>query len=50
MSDSFHVNITHFRGKSAKELDDMAKDPDSLLNQWALKKVTKESVRKSRKQ
>ena len=49
MSDSFHVNITHIRGKSAKELDEMAKDPDSLLSQWTLKKATKSAVRKSRK-
>ena len=49
MSDSYHLNITHIRGKSTKELDEMAKDPDSLLNQWVQKKATKEAVRKERK-
>jgi hypothetical protein len=49
MSDSFHVNHTHLRNKTRKEIDEMAKEPDSLLKQLAEKSATKEAVRKKRK-
>jgi hypothetical protein len=49
MSDSFHVNHTHLKNKTRKEIDEMAKEPDSLLKQLAEKSATKEAVRKKRK-
>ena len=49
MSDSYHVNRTHFKGLSKKELDEMAKEPNSLLNKWGEKSATKEAVIKERK-
>jgi len=49
MSKSFHVIIKDYRGKTKKEIDEMAKDPDSLLHQWADKRIVKKEVIKKRK-
>ena len=49
MSRSHHANYTHLRGYSEKELDEMAKDPDSILHQLADKIKTKNTAREKRK-
>ena len=49
MSRSFHVTIKDFRKLSKKEIDKMAKDPFSLLNQWVLKcRIKRNVIRKRR--
>ena len=48
MSDSYHVNRTDLKRLSKKELDDMALDPHSLLQQWAEKSSVKAAVKKTR--
>ena len=49
MSKSYHTTIKDFKGKTKKELDEMTDDPDSLLNEWAEKRLVKKEVRKERK-
>ncbi len=49
MSKSYHVTIKDFKGKSKKELDKMAKDPDSILHEWTEKHKVKNEVLKKRK-
>ena len=49
MSKSFHVTRKDFRKLSKREIDEMEKDPNSLLNQWADKLSTKKEVIRKRK-
>ena len=49
MSKSYHTTIKDFKGKTKKELDEMAKDPDSKLSEWAEKSKVKKEVLKERK-
>jgi hypothetical protein len=49
MSRSYHVNYTHLRGYTATQVDEMAKDPDSILQQLAEKGSTKRRLKKVRK-
>ncbi len=49
MSRSYHVNFTNLKGYSKKELDEMATDPNSILQQLADKSVNKKTEKKQRK-
>ena len=49
MSKSYHTTIKDFKGKTKKELDEMAKDPDSKLSEWAEKSKVKKEVLKERR-
>lgn len=49
MSKSYHTTIKDFKGKTKKELDEMAKDPDSKLSEWAEKSKVKKEILKERK-
>ena len=49
MSKSYHTTIKDFKGKTKKELDEMAKDPDSKLSEWAEKCKVKKEVLKERR-
>ena len=49
MSKSYHTTIKDFKGITKKELDEMSKDPDSKLNEWAEKSKVKKAVLKERR-
>jgi hypothetical protein len=49
MSKSYHTTIKDFKGKTNKELDEMAKDPDSKISEWAKKSRVKKEVLNERK-
>lgn len=49
MSKSYHTNLKDFKGKTKKQLDEMAKDPDSKLREWAEKSKVKKEVLKERR-
>ena len=50
MSRSIHVTYKDIKQLSKKELDEEAKDPDSLFRQWGRKLAVKDSVPRQRKQ
>lgn len=49
MSKSYHVTSKDLKGFTKKEIDEMAEDKHSLLNQYAEKSKTKKDVKKERK-
>ena len=49
MSKSYHSTYKDLKGKTKKELEEMANDPDSILNKFAEKSKTKKEVKKQRK-
>ena len=49
MSKSHHTTWKDLKGKTKKELDEMTKDPDSLLNEMVKKRITKKTVKANRK-
>lgn len=49
MSDSYHVTINDLKEFSKKEIDEMEREPDSLLHQLAEKKKIKRDTIKERK-
>ncbi|MBF9253992.1 hypothetical protein I2I11_11875 [Pontibacter sp. 172403-2] len=50
MSKSYHVTRKDLKGLSKRELDEMAEDKDSLLNEYAEKSSVKREVKKKRKE
>jgi hypothetical protein len=50
MSSSYHATFSQIKGKTKKELDEMAKDPGSILDELAIKSMTKKDVIKKRKE
>ena len=50
MSRSYHVTFSQLKRKTKKELDEMAKEPGSILDQLATKSLTKKTVIKKRKE
>jgi hypothetical protein len=50
MSRSYHATFSQLKGKTKKELDEMAKDPASILDELATKSLTKKTVIKKRKE
>jgi hypothetical protein len=49
MSRSYHATFSQLKDKTKKELDEMAKDPASILDELAIKSATKKDVIKKRK-
>ena len=49
MSRSYHVRRKDLKGFSKKEIDEMTKEPDSILHQLADKRKTKKDVKEERK-
>ena len=49
MSRSYHVTIKNFKGKTKKELNEMAEDPYSELHEWAEKTRVKNEIKKQRR-
>jgi hypothetical protein len=49
MSRSYHATFSQLKGKTKKELNEMAKDPQSILDELATKSLTKKTVIKKRK-
>lgn len=49
MSDSYHVTIKDFRWCSKRELNEQAKDDESEMSQWAVKRSVKREVKRVRK-
>lgn len=50
MSRSIHVTYKNIKQLSKKDIDEEAKDPDSLFRQWAKKLSIKDTVPRQRKQ
>ena len=50
MSRSIHITYKDIKQLSKKEIDEEAKDPDSIFRQWSRKLVIKDSVPRQRKQ
>ena len=50
MSRSYHATFSQLKGKTKKELDEMSKDPGSILDELATKSMTKKAVKKKRKE
>jgi len=50
MSRSYHVTAKDFKKLTKKELEDMALDPKSKLNEWATKSSVKKTTAKQRKE
>jgi hypothetical protein len=50
MSGSIHITYKDIKHLSKKEIDEEAKDPDSIFRQWSKKLAIKDSVPKQRKQ
>jgi hypothetical protein len=50
MSRSYHAIFSQLKGKTKKELEEMAKDPASIMNELATKSLTKKTVVKKRKE
>lgn len=50
MSRSIHITYKNIKQLSKKEIDEEAKDPDSLFRQWAKKLYIKDTVPRQRKQ
>lgn len=49
MSKSFHAIISQLKGKTKEELNDMALDPESIMDELATKSFSKKAVKKKRK-
>ena len=49
MSKSYHETYKDLRGKTKKEIDDMAKDPNSILRRLMKKRAAKKLTIKKRK-
>lgn len=49
MSRSIHATRSNIEGKTKKEIDEMANDPDSVLHELAEKRMLKKEARKKRK-
>ncbi len=49
MSKSYHSTYKDLKGKTKKEIEEMANDPDSILNELAKKSTIKKEVKKQRK-
>ena len=47
---SYHATFSQIKGKTKRELDEMAKDPKSILDELAIKSLTKKTVNKKRKE
>jgi hypothetical protein len=50
MSRSYHATLSQLKGKTKKELDEMVKDPDSILGELSTKSLTKKTAIKKRKE
>ena len=50
MSRSYHATFSQLKGKTKKELDEMAKEPVSIMDELATKSLTKKNVIKKRKE
>jgi len=50
MSRSIHTTYKDLKGATKTELDQMFKDPDSILHELAEKSAIKKKVKKERKQ
>ena len=50
MSRSYHATFSQLKGKTKKELDEMAKDSASIMDELATKSLTKKTVIKKRKE
>lgn len=50
MSRSIHLTYKNIKQLSKKDIDEEAKDPDSLFSQWAKKLSIKDTVSRQRKQ
>jgi hypothetical protein len=50
MSRSYHATFSQLKGKTKKELAEMAKDPGTILDELATKSRTKKDVKKKRKE
>ena len=50
MSRSYHATFSQLKGKSKGQLDEMTKDPDSILSELATKLHTKRKVKTKRKE
>lgn len=50
MSRSFHATFSQVKGKTKKELNELAKDPESILDELATKSQTKKRVVAKRKE
>ena len=50
MSRSYHSTFSQLKGKTKKQLDEMTKDKDSILDKLATKSATKKGVIKKRKE
>jgi hypothetical protein len=50
MSKSYHATFSKIKGKSRKELEEMAKDPDSILHELTIKSSVKKNEIKKRKE
>jgi hypothetical protein len=49
MSRSYHATFSQLKGKTKGQLDEMTKDPDSILNELTTKSLTKKKVKAERK-
>jgi hypothetical protein len=49
MSRSYHATFSQLKGKTKGQLDEMTKDPDSILNELTKKSLTKKKVKSERK-
>lgn len=50
MSRSYHATFSQLKGKTKKELGELAKHPASILDELATKSLTKKTVIKKRKE
>jgi hypothetical protein len=48
MSNTYHENHRMLKGLSAKQIDELADDPDSILHRLAEKRFVKKSVKDKR--
>lgn len=49
MSKSHHTTWNDLKGKAKKEIEEVTKDPDSLLNEMAKKRIRKKAVKANMK-
>lgn len=49
MSKSYHTTWNDLKGKTKKEIEEMKRNPDSLLNEMVKKRITKKTVKVNRK-
>lgn len=50
MARSYHATFSLIKGKTKGHLDEMTKDPNSILNELATKSQTKKKVKTERKE